>query len=90
MDCHEEWRCSGAIQPTLVVYHPGGRKIEITTKNILDEKHLEIEPTDELETSGELFIFGQIVDKFNTNGKLHFHYCNCSTTSILQTDRYND
>lgn len=71
------------IQPYL--YHPDGRKIEITIKNILDEKHLEIEPTDELETSCELFIFGQIVNNFNTIDKNYIF--TIATAALQETDR---
>jgi len=38
----------GVIYKTLLVYHSDGKKNEITIKNIIDEKHIEIEPTDEL------------------------------------------
>jgi len=72
---------NGIVQPTLLVYHPDGRKIEITIKTILDDKHIEIEPTDELETNGEIFIYGQVIDNFLTIDK---NYIFTITTAALQ------
>jgi hypothetical protein len=72
---------NGIVQPTLLVYHPDGRQIEITIKTILDDKHIEIEPTDELETSSELFIYGQVVDNFLTIDK---NYIFTIATAALQ------
>ena len=56
------------------MYHPDGLKIEVTIKNVLDDKRLEIEPTDEIESSCELFIYGQIVNDFHTIDKNLYLY----------------
>ena len=71
----------GVIYKTLLVYHKDNKKIELSIKSIIDDKHIEIEPTDELETNGELFIYGQIVDNFHTMDK---NYIFTIATAALQ------
>jgi hypothetical protein len=63
------------------VYPPDGKKIELTIKSILDDKRIEVEPTDELESSCQIFIYGQMVDNFHTIDK---NYIFTITTSALQ------
>jgi hypothetical protein len=73
----------GVIYKTLLVYHPDGKKVELTIKFIIDDKHIEIlvEPTDELETNGQLFIYGRIVNNFHTIDK---NYIFTIATAALQ------
>jgi hypothetical protein len=75
----------GVIYKTLLVYHPEGKKIELSIKSIIDDKHIEIEPTDELETNGELFIYGQIVDNFHTMDKNYIF--TIATAALQEVDR---
>ena len=53
----------------------------MSIKSIIDDKHIEIEPTDELETNSEIFIYGQIVDNFHTMDK---NYIFTIATAALQ------
>ena len=71
----------GVIYKTLLVYHKDNEKIDLSIKSIIDDKHIKIEPTDELETNGELFIYGQIVDNFHTMDK---NYIFTIATAALQ------
>lgn len=71
----------GVIYKTLLVYHKDNKKIELSIKSIIDDKHIEIEPTDELEINSELFIYGQIVDNFHTMDK---NYIFTIATAALQ------
>ena len=75
----------GVIFPTLLVYHPDGRKIEFTIKTIIDDKRIEIEPSEELDTDCELFIYGNIVDNFNVIDKNYIF--TIATAALQEVDR---
>ena len=67
------------------MYHSDNKTIELVIKSIIDDKHIEIEPTDELETNGQLFIYGQIVDNFNTIDKNYIF--TIATAALQEVDR---
>ena len=69
----------------MLVYHPDGRKIEFTIKTIIDDKRIEIEPTEELDTDCELFIYGNIVDNFNVIDKNYIF--TIATAALQEVDR---
>ena len=67
------------------MYHSDNKTIELVIKSIIDDKHIEIETTDELETNGQLFIYGQIVDNFNTIDKNYIF--TIATAALQEVDR---
>jgi hypothetical protein len=75
----------GVLHPTLLVYHPDGLQIEVTIKSIIDEKHIEIEPTDELDAECQLFLYGQMVDDFHTIDKNYIF--TIATAALQEVDR---
>jgi len=76
---------NGMLYKTLLVYHSDNKTIELVIKSIIDDKHIEIEPTDELGTNGQLFIYGQIVDNFNTIDKNYIF--TIATAALQEVDR---
>ena len=75
----------GVVYPTLLVYHQDELKFELTIKSVIDDKRIEIEPMDGLDAECQLFIYGQIVDNFQTIDKNYIF--TIATAALQEVDR---